>query len=243
MIGYVAWTKGGRVTVREQSIGRLRFLSASIPQRGPAVLRRYFLRIAARRMSRLGIARAVFPPSFDALETFACWGIRPVDTLPLYRALAAQLVWAELAQKNLRESEALVAIYSDHLTAEVQRTVTALCIRCRYVLLCIADGDGERFCRRLRRELGVPLVLTAETARLAQADALVQFASMEEPPTDGQAVLSLYRGAERTLPALRAEGVSPPTDCDSAMLYAALWETGILRTEQLRLAEEPAAGA
>lgn len=243
MFGYVEWTNRRRVVVHERVISKLCFLSVSIPRHGPAALQRYCIRAAARRLERFGITRAVFPEGFEALEIFARCGIQPIDPLPLYRALAAELVWNMMAKAGLNERTALVAVCGDRLTAEIQRTVTALCVRCRYVLLCAPQKDSERFCRKLRREMGVPLVLTEEVARIDRADVLVQFAPIEGLEENNPVRINLFQGAKQTLPSLQAESVLPPEGCDASMFYTVLWETGMIRAGQITLAEDTVCSA
>ena len=103
MIALLEWAppeRGRRrkaVTVTEDNVLHLRLYRASL-QRGPrtpeAVLRRRVL-AAGKRLRKLGVTQAVLPAGFPYGQELARCGLRPVSTLSLRRALAADWVrWA-----------------------------------------------------------------------------------------------------------------------------------------------------
>ena len=242
MFGLIEWTEQrqrGDPEVRERQILRLRFWGASILRRQgtPQALLRRRCRRAARQLQRLGVTRAVFPEDFPYTAEFARWGIRPVDPLPMYRALSGELVQAALEDRGPDRQGTLVAVCADRLTAEVRQAVTALCIRNRYVLLSAPDREGA-FCRQLRREYGVPLVQTTDPAQLGRAGVVVLFSPR---PGDfrGQTVLELYQGG--TLPAYRLTlegGEALPGGCDRPQLLGSLWTAGAIRPGQVAVSRE-----
>ena len=143
MIALLEWASPERgrrrkaVTVKEESVLHLRLYRASL-QRGPrtpeAVLRRRVL-AAGKRLRKLGVTQAVLPAGFPYGQELARCGLRPVSTLSLRRALAADWVRWVLEEKGRSPAGARVAVCAAQLTGEVVRTVTELSLRHRYVLL------------------------------------------------------------------------------------------------------------
>ena len=88
-------------------------------------------------------------------------GLRPVETLPLRRAIAADWCGELLRFRGENPAGARVLITADALSGEVVRTVTELALRHRYLILKVPFG-GEELCRRLRRDA---LHTLRETAR------------------------------------------------------------------------------
>lgn len=239
MFGWVGWTgekKAPAVQLGEREVLRMRFCAVTIRRSGrtPAALLRRRCRRAARQLRRMGVTRAVFPEDFPFLSAFAQEDVRPVEALPLYRALTAELVQAALTARGSRGREATVAVCADQLTDEVRRAVTDLCIRNRYVLLNAPDRDGA-FCRQLRREYGVPLSQTETAAQLDRAEVVVLF-SARAGLFQNQTVLELYEGGGLPEVLLEADGEEElPGDCCRRQLLSALWTGGALRPGQVRV--------
>lgn len=239
MFGWVGWTEEKRVPavqVGEREVLRMRFCTVTIRRSGrtPAALLRRRCRRAARLLRRMGITRAVFPEGFPFLSGFAQEDVRPVEALPLYRALAAELVQAALSARGQRGKETTVAVCADQLTDEVRRAVTELCIRNRYVLLDAPDREGA-FCRQLRREYGVPLSRAETAEQLDRADAVVLFSARAGVFAD-QTVLELYAGGRLPEVLLEADGEEElPVDGCRRQLLSALWAGGALRPGQVRV--------
>ena len=159
MIGMLIWKEPGKrekaVAVKERSILRVRFWCAEVlrgPKTPEAVLRR---RVAAagKRLRKQGVTRVVLPEEFAYGPQLEKWDLHPVSTLGLRRAIAADWVRWFLAEQGTPAAGARVAVSAEQLTGEVVRTVTELCLRCRYVLLDLPYG-GEELSRQLRREYG-----------------------------------------------------------------------------------------
>ena len=168
MVGMMLWEPSGHwtrpVTLKEVSVLHIRFLCARMAQdrrRNPLTERRR-LRTAGKKLLRQRVEQVVLPAgaSAEALPE----GLRPVETLPLRRAIAADWCGELLRFRGENPAGARVLITADALSGEVVRTVTELALRHRYLILKVPFG-GEELCRRLRREYGVSIVLNPETER------------------------------------------------------------------------------
>jgi hypothetical protein len=240
MFGFVEWIdrRARGNAIREKKILNLRFCGTSVLKgpRTPRFLLRRRLSEAAKRLHRAGVTRAVFPENFQDWEIFARNGILPIDGLPLCRALAPELVRSVMEQRRLSSQTAVLAVCGNHISSELERTVTELCIRNRYVLLSAPDWNGT-LCRRLRREYGVSLVLTDEVSRLAKADIIVLFDPKEGLRSDAAITLSLYHGAP--LPQVNlsltgsGEEETSSLQCNQIQFWSALFEAGAIRSGQL----------
>ncbi|MCI2058706.1 MAG: hypothetical protein LKJ80_05815 [Oscillibacter sp.] len=244
MFGYVEWSQVKKKrNAGERVILHMRFFGVSLlrGQRTPEFVLRLRCASAARRMQKMGVSRAVFPEGFPYLTEFEKCGVRPADPLALYRAMTAELVRFSLEDRGVSPSGAVVAVCGEHLTAELARAVTELCIRNRYVTLC-AGGEGEKFCRQLRREYGVSLLRTDDPEQLGKADVLVLFAPRAEP-RGGMAILPLYEGGGLPSMTLRLAGEREsevPEGCDRSELFAALYAAGGLKPGQVEICGDPA---
>ena len=238
MYGYVEWTDmGRRVRTAEKRIAGLRMCGVSIPRRPTAA---FFLRrrcaSAADLLGQKNVTRAVFPAEFLWEDLFRQKGILPTDPLVLWRALAAELVQFQLEQSGLQGKGVTVAVCADRLTDEVRRTVTELCIRNRYVILCAPERD-DVLCRKLRREYGVPLLQTEDPTQLSGAAVTVCFTPGKDP-ADGGEVLELYPGGHPPNAVLRLpEELESklPDGCDRMQLLTALFTSGTVRGGQMRI--------
>ena len=187
MIGILLWKEPQRgfwqrpVSLSERNILHMHFLCAEIA-RGPrtpeAVLRRR-VAAAAKRLRKRGAVRVVLPEEFAFREQLG--ELRPVSTLSLRQAMAADWARWSLIRRGVPAAGARVAVCADTLTGEVVRTVTELSLRHRYVLLDLPYG-GEELCRSLRREYGVSLLLRPAPEELAAADAALLFAPRKTAP-------------------------------------------------------------
>lgn len=239
MYGYVEWTdEVRRVTASEREILRQRFYCVKIPgKKGtPAFLLRRRSAAAAGKLQKAGVIRAVFPVEFPWMSEFAAMEIRPAEPWGLYRALAAELVQTRLAVCCQTGKQIPVAVYARRITEDVRRTVTDLCVRNRYVILSSPERD-DMFCRRLRREFGVPLVQTEDPVQLSKAAVLLRF-SGEVASQPGQEVIDLFPGG---LPVSEVLMLAPeletriPAGCDRLQMLAALYGGGILRPGQIQV--------
>ncbi|MCI8572874.1 MAG: hypothetical protein HFF89_00430 [Oscillibacter sp.] len=247
MVGLILWTapqKGRkRVTIREQAFLHMRFLCAEV-ERSPhgTVLRRRVLS-AGKKLRKQGVARVVLPEDFSYGEQLEACGLRPVPTLGLRRALAADWVRAGLAERGLPAAGARVAVSAAGLTGEVVRTVTELALRHRYVLLDLSYG-GEELCRQLRREYGVSLLLGPSRDQLAEAEALILFDARSDLSARNPVTLRLY-DEEFPLPPLSlppALEERVPEGVNQGQMLAALREAGAIQTGQISIGTGRAVG-
>ena len=245
MVGMMVWklprpgTREKAVILREKSILHIRICCAEIlrgPRTPEAVLRRR-IHEAARRLRKAGIDRVILPEEFGQWGQLEKWQLRPVSTLPLRKALAADWVRWDLKNRGVPSTGARVAVVTAGMTGEVVRTVTELSLRHRYVLLAAPYG-GEELCRQLRREYGVSLLLNPAREQLAAADAVLLFE--ERIDFEGAGVIPLYDEAA-PLPGLSLppalEDALPPGVVRAQMLTVLL-EGGVLRSGQVVLGGE-----
>ena len=241
MVGMMRWEPCGHwarpVTLKETSVLHIRFLCARMAQdqrRNPAAERRR-LRTAGKRLLRQGVEQVVLPDGASA-ETLP-EGLRPVETVSLRRAIAADWCGELLRFRGENPAGARVAVTADALSGEVVRTVTELALRHRYLILKVPFG-GEELCRRLRREYGVSIVLNPET----EQEPVSVHIAFDPAEAQGGGFLPLY---DESLPLPRlllppeAEA-RLPEGLDRGQLLSVLWRTGALRPGQVsvRLGEE-----
>lgn len=228
----------GRRGMDQVTVGGMRFarVLVTLNPRTPDFLVRHRLTTAAKQLRRAGVTRAVYPEGFPYVQLFQRWGIQPAEVLPMYRELAPKLVSRAMEEKGLSSASAVIAVAGDRLSSELTKTVTALCLRNRYVQLDVPAG-GEELGRSLRRSLGVPLVVTSSGERLEQADVLVLFSERPTLSRGNGVVLPLYdEEALPPLPALNLPGEiaeQMPAGSSRTQLLAVLWETGVLRSDMV----------
>lgn len=244
MVGMMLWEPSGHwtrpVTLKEVSVLHIRFLCARMAQdrrRNPLTERRR-LRTAGKKLLRQRVEQVVLPAgaSAEALPE----GLRPVETLSLRRAIAADWCGELLRFRGENPAGARVLITADALSGEVVRTVTELALRHRYLLMEVPYG-GEELCRRLRREYGVSLLLHPGAGETADIQLAFDVAERR-----GESFLPLY---DETFPmphlTLPPEiEARLPEQANRGQLLSALWETGVLRpgqvSVQLKSAADPA---
>ena len=246
MVGYLTWAEPqkGRWSVRleERLLLRMRFLQAEIvTSPHTAILRRRCV-AAEKKLRKRGVTQVVLPEAFPFREQLTKCGLRPVSTLALRRAIAADWVRADLAAKGQPVAGARVAVAAASLTGEAVRTVTELCLRHRYVLLDLPYG-GEELCRQLRREYGVSLLLGPSKDQMEGAEALVLFDPRTDLSLKNPVALRLYDEGQAlpplSLPPEAEEAL--PHGADRGQLLAVLREAGVLKREQIVLGTGKAA--
>ena len=244
MVGMMLWEPSGHwtrpVTLKGVSVLHIRFLCARMAQdrrRNPLTERRR-LRTAGKKLLRQRVEQVVLPAgaSAEALPE----GLRPVETLSLRRAIAADWCGELLRFRGENPAGARVLITADALSGEVVRTVTDLALRHRYLILKVPFG-GEELCRRLRREYGVSVLLHPG----AEEAAAVQIA-FDPAVSRGESFLPLYDEALPLPRLLLPPEVEArlPEGANRGQLLAALWEMGALRPGQISVKlETPPEGA
>lgn len=235
MIGMLIWDRAGHgfrpVRMKEISVLHVRFLCGEVTalERTAAVARSHRLRTAGRRLLRQGVERVVLPEgsAADVLPK----GLRPVSTLALRRAIAADWAGELLRLRQQPPGGARVLVTANALSGEVVRTVTELALRHRYLLLTVPFG-GEELCRRLRREYGVSALLNPTAEQMAEAAVQIAFDPVEAV---GGGFLPLY-DEQLPLPALLLPPsieTCLPEGVNRGQLLSVLWEHGALRPGQV----------
>ena len=228
MLGWLCWTEK-RERAGETTLAGLPVFRAGVLRREgtPEWLLRRRIRAAGRKLARAGVRRVILPEGFPYGEILAGEGVFPVETLPLWRSLAAELAWRALRERGAGGEGA--AVCADALTGEVRRTVEALLRRCRTVSLDAPDPEGA-YARALRRSLGAAL-------RTGDAGAEVRLLfARREPERAGD--IPLYPGAEGPKAALRLPEkweARLPEGTQREQIAAALLAAGRLRREEIAI--------
>ncbi len=228
MLGWLCWSEGRERAGRAEIAG-LPVLRVPVRRREgtPEWLLRRRVRAAGRTLARAGVRRAILPEEFPYGELLAGEGVFPVETLPLWRALAAELAWKALRERGAGGEG--VVICADALTGEVRRTVEALLRRCRTVSLDAPDPEGA-YARVLRRRLGAAL-------RTGDAGAEVRLLFVRRRP-ERAGDIPLYPGAEGPKAALRlpeAWEARMPKGAQREGVIAALLAAGRLQREEIAI--------
>lgn len=240
MVGYVVLTEERlRWALERKTILGLPMLEIAVPGRQGAA-GRFSARRAARAAARMGVRRTVWPDAFPYEEIFARRGLLPVDPLPLYRAMAPEIVLWQMARLGIAPAAATVAVAAGRMTHELEELITDLALRIRYVSLMIPQG-GEALCQQLRREYGVAVIEAGSRAQLAKADALLLFDRLEGFQPENPIVFPLWSGAAARegcgvaleLPAEMAEEVP----CEKNQLMTLLFQGKILQKHQISILE------
>ena len=228
MLGWLCWSERRERAGRAEMAG-LPVLRVPVRRKNgtPEWLLRRRVRAAGRTLARAGVRRVILPEEFPYGELLAGEGVFPVETLPLWRALAAELAWRALRERGAGGEGA--AVCADALTGEVRRTVEALLRRCRTVSLDAPDPEGV-YARALRRSLGAAL-------RTGDAGAEVRLLfARREPERAGD--IPLYPGAEGPKAALQlpeAWEARMPKGAQREGVIAALLAAGRLQREEIAI--------
>ena len=232
MFGYVEWA--GEKRVNSISAGEAVICGMRVYRGVIGRENRFWAGRAARAMQRGGIRQAIFPQGFPYPEVFLKRGVRPVDPQPLHRQLAAEAVRCAMAELGLTAGSAVTAVVGDRLSGDLQRAVTELCLRNRYVLLSVPYG-AEAMCRGLQREYGVSVLQRPTVEQIERSDILLLFDRREELSLHNRCVLPLYEGGQERWVLGLPEQMKVPSGCEEEQLAAALVQTGILRANQIEV--------
>lgn len=228
MLGQICWEdalKGRLRQGRTQVLG-LNVWRVSLAQnyRWP----RWRLHRAARLLQRQGVGRVLVPPGFQEWDLLEDHGLTPVDHLPMIRAAGGMLMLAALERARLDSGRCAVALRGRRVGAELELAARTLVPRVRQVIVSAPVG-GEELARRLHRDYGM-----APRPDCGGVEGVLRFD--EDTWTAGAVVLSLY-GPEPDLGGLELtiDGGQVPADTQVLPLLAALWETGRLDLEGLKI--------
>ena len=181
------------------------------------------LRRAVRLLARQGVRRVLVPKTFDGWQELIRGGLRGVDPVPLCRAMADRLVLTELDRREVETRRACVALRGEYVDADLERTARLLCPRVRTLIIQVEWG-GERLARELYRTFG------AATQPERKPNAVVRFSGERKP---GELVLC---GQPELLGLeMEPESLTLPEDLEEMPLLTALWQSGRLSLEELRV--------
>lgn len=151
MLGWIICREGHRPALEERRVGGVDFLVLQTP-RPDSRRQRHRLHRLLREMARRGVRRAVVQGG-DVPE-LAQWGILPVDSVPLRRALLPQLLqWADGAWQ-LGLPQGAVVLRADASDAAAWQAALTLSRMARYIHLDTGPGQ-DALAARLRRTVGL----------------------------------------------------------------------------------------
>jgi len=206
--------------------------------------------MALQALQDRGIRGVVASRTFAYSDLLPAYGLTTAEPAPLYRRMAARLATLAADQMCVAPVRLRVCFIAKRMTAEVIAAMEQLCVRARYLFLCLERGGGGDVCRKLRRDAGVSVVENPSADQIAGADLYLVFDSWEEeriiPAKQGAAVL-LLAGGRFVIPAgcLAADGAEllPPArlrndwlwDADNEGLLAALTASGAVLPGEVRV--------
>ncbi len=237
MVGRIEYRgeKGRGSGLKLDYIGPLSVLTATLWEPPGLSSRRLERRIARleRTLARQGVGRVVLPEGFPhacRLKT-----LRPVETLPFYRAVADVLALGALDCRGIARSAGRVALSAPWLCPELEGTAERLRTQVRTLVIRVRS-EGENYARWLHEQYGLPV-----TPPSTAADVEVAFG----PVGAGESGMTLALYGERaelagltvTIPEAKL-----PADCAQPLL-ALLWEAGSVDRETLRVTKSAAISA
>ena len=178
---------------------------------------------AARLLARQGVRRVLVPPKFNGWQELKKRGLRGVDPVPLYRAMADRLVLTQLERGGVENERACVALRGDYVDADLERTARLLCPKVRTLIIQVEWG-GERLTGELYRTFG------AAPHPEGKPDAVARFSGVGQPGELALCGRSELLGLE-----LAPESLALPEGLEAMPLLAALWQSGRLSLEELRV--------
>lgn len=221
MLGMLSWSEERGVKAERVGLMGMPVLQVSFP--GGGRWKKYHLRRAAGKLARQGVRRVLVPVGFDRWQELERYGLCPVEPAPLYRAMADRLALAELARRGVENRRACVALRGEHVDGDLERAARMLCPKVRTLLIQV-DWGGERLSRELYRDFGAALQPEG------RPDVAVRFGGKEQP---GELVL--WGDLEHSGLELETEGKTLPEGVEPMPLLTALWQSGRLSLEELRV--------
>lgn len=180
---------------------------------------------AAHLLYRQGVRRVLPVREFNRWDNLNGRGLWPVDTLPLYRAMGAQLVLAVLEGRGEAPCDAAVVLRGDHVDADLSAAARKLCPLVRRLAV-----DTQRGAQQLSWEL------------------YWRYGAAVEPgQTDGTWLSVRFNGencgedlvlcAQPRLMGLEvyAPGLAVPEELEPVPVLTALWQAGLLSAQQIRI--------
>lgn len=232
MVGRIIYRREkGKSGLALEYIGPLSVMTATLWEPEGLSPRRLERRLARveRTLARQGIGRVALPDGFPYGGRLK--RLRPVETLPFYRAVADMLALGALDRAGVPRSAGRIALSAPWLCPELAGAAERLCAQVRELVIDV-PAEGEDYACLLHERYGLPVM-----PREAPADVTAAFG-----PGGGAArgiTLRLY-GAEAELDGLEvtAPGLELPRDCTRPLL-ALLWEAGCIDRAGLRVENGP----
>lgn len=211
MLGRVTWGEGRKVRLEHERLLDLPLLTLELPVRTRGQERR--VKKGARLLIEQRVTRVLMPPDFPLRPLLLEQGLRPVDTQALRCALAPAWVRAALADRGIRPEAAVLLLTGARESPDMARVAHQLCPLVRNLVIDVPGGGA--LAARLRREYGLPIL----PARAARADLTLRF---DPGPVLEGAAFMLARA-------------DLPRDCEILPLLSALWESGRVKTEEIKI--------
>lgn len=211
MLGRVRLGENRRPRIEMEQVLGLPVLTLEVSDRTRGGERR--LSRGARLLTEYRVTRVLAPPRFGGWPILLKRGLRPVETQALRCALSPAWVRAALQARDIHPERAVLALTGTRESWEMERVARALCPLVRNLVIDVPGGGA--LAARLRREYGLPVL----PARAARADLTLRF---DHGPVLEDAGFAL---AQARLPA----------DCEALPLLSALWESGRIKTEEIRI--------
>ena len=221
VLGVLCWSQEQDVRLERAQLLGLPVLQVNLASGGRWENRR--LRRAARLLTRQGVRRVLVPQKFDGWQELSRGGLRGVDPVPLYRAMADHLILTELGRRGVENERACVVLRGEYVDADLERTARQLCPKVRTLIIQVEWG-GERLARELYRTFGAALQPGG------RPDAVARFSGQGQP---GELVLCGQ--AELLGLELDMDGSTLPEGLEAMPLLTALWQSGRLSLEELRV--------
>ena len=228
MIGRIRYSrKKGKGELTMSQMGPLTILSAELYEPKGLSRRRLLRRLARleRCLAGRGVGRVILPEDFAYGE--ALTRLRPVETLPFYRAVADVLARGALEGMGVPENMGRVALSAPWLCPELKGAAEQLCPRVRELVIDVPE-EGGGFAQWLHGRYGLPVTPTDVKAHVT-----VAFGPTERSG-DGRTLRLYGRKADLDGLTLSAPELALPADCGQPAL-ALLWEAGCLTREGLKV--------
>lgn len=211
MLGRICRGDGRGARIREERLLGLTVCALELPEH----IRRQekALKRGARLLLERRVTRVLAPPRFERWRELAGLGLRPVDTRALRCALAPKWVDASLASRGIARERAVLLLEGARESPDMERVARAICPMVRNLIIDVPGGGA--LAGQLRRQFGLPVL----PARSAKADLTLAFSPGP-----------VLEGASFSL-----DGTALPGDCEALPLLCALWEAGLVKTEEITI--------
>lgn len=218
---------GHRTIMSREVLCGLSVLQACVPIGGRLSAKRLERRIyhAAVQLRKNGIRYVLTPSGFPWNDTLVRSGLSKVETMELYRAVAAPLALKVLELRGWIAERAVVVLAGRRVNTPLICAAEELAKHVSCLRIDVPNG-GTELMEYLREEYGIPIV--PETVRPALTVAF-------DEGWQGRGAALRLCGAEPEL--LGVEVYVPdlelPGNCDTQSLLAALWESGLVAQSRL----------